>query len=354
MRRPGFALCAVLFAGWGCGGDDLVLPEEPLGGLEIMDGNAQEGSPGVPLPERLLVRLTDQEGAGIPDRAVVWSVTSGGGTINPATDVTDAEGFANAQWTLGPAEGVQRASAQVPDIGAVTFTATNADGSGGEPVPSRLMEVEGDGQQVRAGTAVPIRPAIRVLDQDDQPVEGYPVTFVITSGGGNVSGESQITDGEGVARVGAWTLGAAPGSNTLEARAGSLAGSPVVFTAEGTEPEPEPEPEVDRLVYRTPPRDVEVGERFRVEVALVDARGDVVPLSEIFIYLGLFREGQDNPTNDLLSGERFENTDGGIAVFDLSVEQPGRYRLRALTDDLPELGPHGPQPYLFSEVFEVE
>jgi hypothetical protein len=322
MRRPGFALCAVLFAGWGCGGDDLVLPEEPLGGLEIMDGNAQEGSPGVPLPERLLVRLTDQEGAGIPDRAVVWSVTSGGGTINPATDVTDAEGFANAQWTLGPAEGVQRASAQVPDIGAVTFTATNAE--------------------------------IRVLDQDDQPVEGYPVTFVITSGGGNVSGESQTTDGEGVARVGAWTLGAEPGSNTLEARAGSLAGSPVVFTAEGTEPEPEPEPEVDRLVYRTPPRDVEVGERFRVEVALVDARGDVVPLSEIFIYLGLFREGQDNPTNDLLSGERFENTDGGIAVFDLSVEQPGRYRLRALTDDLPELGPHGPQPYLFSEVFEVE
>jgi len=28
--------------------------------------------------------------------------------------------------------------------------------------------------------------------------------------------------------------------------------------------------------------------------------------------------------------------------------------LWALTDDLPELGPHGPEPPLFSEEFEVE
>jgi hypothetical protein len=43
-----------------------------------------------------------------------------------------------------------------------------------------------------------------------------------------------------------------------------------------------------------------------------------------------------------------------VAAFDLGVDRAGRYRLRALTDDLPELGPHGPQPYLFSEVFEIE
>jgi hypothetical protein len=38
----------------------------------------------------------------------------------------------------------------------------------------------------------------------------------------------------------------------------------------------------------------------------------------------------------------------------VSVDKKGRYRLRALTDDLPELGPHGPEPYLFSRVFEVK
>jgi hypothetical protein len=348
------ALCAALLVAWGCGGGDLVLPEQPLSTLEIMDGNGQEGSPGDPLPERLIVRLTDHEGIGIPGRAVAWAVSSGGGSINPSSDMTDAEGFATAEWTLGPVEGMQQASAQVPGGGAVTFTATNSENGPAEPVPSRVEGVEGDRQRAPAGTAVAISPAVRVLDQDDRPVEGYEVTFVVTEGGGSVSGSVQTTGADGIARADGWTLGDAPGANTLEARAGSLAGSPVIFTAESMEDEPEPEPEVDRLVYRTPPRDTEANERFRVEVALVDADGDVVPLSGIFIYLGLFREGEDSPTNDLLSGERFENTEDGIAVFDLAIERPGRYRLRALTDDLPELGPHGPQPYLFSEVFEVE
>ena len=349
------ALLLALLAGSGCGGDDLVLPEGPSSALTLVEGNQQEGRSGAPLPEPLIVRLTNENGAGIADRTVVWVVSSGGGTISPSTGMTDAEGFASAEWVLGPIEGVQQVSAQVPEIGAVTFTATNIDeGDDGEPVPTLLEGMAGDEQSAPAGTAVPIRPAVRVLDEDGRPVPGYQVTFVVTAGGGRVTGADQTTGTDGVARVGEWTLGDAPGGNTLEARAGSLAGSPVIFTAQGTALEPEPEPEVDRLVFVTPPGDVAVNESFRVEVALVDADGDVVPLSGIFIYLGLFEEGDDSPSNDLLRGERFENTADGIAVFDLAVEREGRYRLRALTDDLPELGPHGPEPYLFSEVFAVD
>jgi hypothetical protein len=100
---------------------------------------------------------------------------------------------------------------------------------------------------------------------------------------------------------------------------------------------------------------MEVGPRRRRAGGFaVSPPGEGIPLSGIFIYLGLFKENEDNRTNDLLNGERFENTEDGIAVFDLRIERSGRYRLRALTDDLPELGPHGPEPYLYSEVFEVE
>jgi len=182
-------------------------------------------------------------------------------------------------------------------------------------------------------------------------VAGIQVTFVVTGGGGSVEGATQTTNADGIARAGGWTLGAAPGNNRLEARAGSLVGSPVVFSAEGTAAPPA---EVDRLVYLVGPRDVERDQSFSVEVALVDAAGNVVPMSGVFIYLGLFPEGSDSPTNDHLGGERFENTDNGVAVFNLSVEKKGRYRLRALTDDLPELGPNGPEPFLFSNVFEVD
>jgi hypothetical protein len=83
--------------------------------------------------------------------------------------------------------------------------------------------------------------------------------------------------------------------------------------------------------------------------------GNLVPLSGIVVYLGLFREGSDVPSNSLLLGDRFRATEGGVAVFDdLGVTQRGRFSFRALTDDLPEHGPHGPQPALFSDQFEVD
>ena len=123
----------------------------------------------------------------------------------------------------------------------------------------------------------------------------------------------------------------------------------MVFTAEGTGGAGT----VDRLVFQVEPPDVEEDQRFTVSVALVDAAGNVVPLSGIFIYLGLFPEGEDQPNNDVLEGERFENTENGVAVFDIYVTKNGRFRLKALTDDLPELGEHGPEPYLFSRLFDV-
>jgi hypothetical protein len=103
-----------------------------------------------------------------------------------------------------------------------------------------------------------------------------------------------------------------------------------------------------------PPGEVNDGETFTVRVALVDENGNIVPLSGVFVYLDLFEEGDDHPTNSYLHGERFENTENGVAEFDIWVVSDGRYRLRALTDDLPSHQPHGPEPYLFSGVFEVD
>jgi hypothetical protein len=192
---------------------------------------------------------------------------------------------------------------------------------------------------------------VQVLDAAGEPVPGVRVTFAVPTGGGSVEGPVQTTDADGIARVGGWTLGPVAGTNTLEARAGELEGSPVVFTAQGTAVEDD----VERLVYLVqPPAKVRRDQRFTMEVALVDAGGDLVPLSGIFIYLGLFKDGNDVPTNDPLVGERFQNTENGVAVFNLRIAKKGAYRLRALTDDLPRFGRGGPKPYLFSELFEVD
>jgi len=56
-----------------------------------------------------------------------------------------------------------------------------------------------------------------VTDQNGHPVVGVTVTFSVTAGGGSIVGQTQVTDVNGVATVGNWTLGASPGVNELQA-----------------------------------------------------------------------------------------------------------------------------------------
>lgn len=84
------------------------------------------------------------------------------------------------------------------------------------------------------GAAVIEPPSVLVSDASGAPLVGAHVTFVVTGGGGTISGGSATTNASGIATVGSWTLGANPGQNTLVARIGSL---PVVtFTASGANP----------------------------------------------------------------------------------------------------------------------
>jgi hypothetical protein len=293
----------------------------------------------------------DEAGNGIPGREVVWVVSAGGGTIDPATGTTDAQGFASAEWTLGQSPGPNRVAAEVPGVGMVAFTATGTDddgGGGGGPSASRST-ISAEPASIEPGTGNSTI-TVTVRDEDGDPVEGAAVTLRATGDGNTLTQPSRATGADGIATG---TLQSAiPGEKVVSATVNGfveLSRTALVTVTSA------PAGQVDRLVFVVPPRDVEVNERFSVEVALVDAAGDVVPLSGIFIYVDLFPEGKDVPTNKRMRGERFENTEDGIAVFDrLAVEKKGRYRLRALTDDLPELGPRGPEPYLFSNLFEVE
>jgi hypothetical protein len=110
--------------------------------------------------------------------------------------------------------------------------------------------------------------------------------------------------------------------------------------------------EPDHFQFAVQPHDVGVNEWFTVEVAILDASGNVVPLNGTQIYLGLWPEGSDVPDNTRLAGDRFVDTNNGVAVFNLYITEPGRYRFMARSDYLPKnLGPFGPE--LFSNTFEV-
>jgi Big-like domain-containing protein len=322
--------------------------------LQVVQGNNQQGLAGAKLDSALLVRAVDPAGNGIPNRTVLWAVQTGGGTVTPETGTTDADGFATALWTLGPSEGENTLEAQVPGIGSVTFTATGTNdgggggggGGGGTPSADRST-ISADPTSIAAGTETSTI-TVRVRDDNGDPIEGATVVLQATGDGNTLTQPSGTTDNDGIATG---TLqSTAPGTKVISATVNGtvqLSNTVEITVTPARTP-------VDHLVYLVQPQDVRKNESFSVQAALVDADGNVVRLSGIVIYLGLFRDGKDVPTNEQLQGERFVSSVNGVSTFDLQVDKKGKYRLRALTDDLPELGPHGPEPFLFSDLFEVK
>ena len=69
------------------------------------------------------MRALDRYGNGVPGVTVAWAVATGGGSIAPPSAVTDAQGTASAQWTLGATSGAQTATATVGGSLTVTYAA---------------------------------------------------------------------------------------------------------------------------------------------------------------------------------------------------------------------------------------
>ncbi len=98
--------------------------------LEIVSGDEQAGIVGAALALPLVVRAVDGQGNPVAGDVIEWAVLAGGGTIEPAESVTDAEGLATATWTLGTAAGAtQTAGAALLDRDVVVhFWATAGPG----------------------------------------------------------------------------------------------------------------------------------------------------------------------------------------------------------------------------------
>ena len=204
--------------------------------IAVFGGNNQTAIAGTAVATAPSVIVKDPLGNPIAGADVIFAVTSGGGTVAPTTVVkTNAQGIATAtSWTLGTtvANNPNTLSASVSGQGvaAATIAATAVPGPA-----VRIAKYAGDSQTGGVGAPLPIDPSVRVLDANDNPVgAGTKVTFAVTSGGGAINGAATVqTNAAGIATLEVWVLGATPGTNTLVATSGNLAGSPVTFTANG-------------------------------------------------------------------------------------------------------------------------
>ena len=123
LRRSAFVatlLLSPILSLMGCFGFG---PSDPSPGLQpafidVSSGNQQTGLAGAPLREEVvaLVRLETSgpsPGDVAPGAQVVWAVSAGGGTVDPAVSTTDAAGLARTTWILGSARGEQKLVARI-------------------------------------------------------------------------------------------------------------------------------------------------------------------------------------------------------------------------------------------------
>lgn len=195
--------------------------------IDKVGGDNQGGAAGRPLEQPLALRVVDRLGAPIAGQTVTFTVVSGGGSVSPATAITNASGVATSSWTLGADRTVaQRVSASVPSVASpVTYTAAIVAGGA-----ARIILHVGSNEVALAGTQTEIPPAVLALDDEGRPVPGVDIAFAVTGGGGSVANPVVRTNKDGFA-INPWTLGPVGMVNTLTASAAGL--GTLEFTAVG-------------------------------------------------------------------------------------------------------------------------
>ncbi len=189
--------------------------------LEPLTATNVTGTVGTAAPVVPAVRARDQNGKFLGGVAVAF-VTNGAITTRAVR--TGADGVASAgNWTLSTIAGANTVTARASGSADVVFTVTARAG----PV-ARLTHVSGNDQSALPGATLPQRLSLKVSDTYGNPVGGGTVEFAVESGGGSIAGDPAVSNADGVATSGYWTLGASSGSQQVKARA---AGVEMTFVA---------------------------------------------------------------------------------------------------------------------------
>jgi plastocyanin len=287
----------------GCGGDDggtTPPPTTTITKTSTDNGDGQSGIVGQPLPLPLRVLVTES-GSPVAGATVTWSTQAEGGSLNPASTPTGSDGIASTSWTLGNFAVQQSAQASLTGASGspLIFTAQGQPGAA-----SVWIKESGDGQSGEINTVLSGAFQVRVSDQFDNGIPGFPVFWSATNA--TVSAPTVPTSVSGVSQVNV-TLGGTVGPVTVTATAEGLLGSPATFTAAATEPGPSE-------------TTVAVGDNFFSPQALTITAGTRV----VWNWAPTARDHNVVPDGTIPT--RSGNPVDGPATYQFQFDTPGTYR----------------------------
>lgn len=230
---------------------NLVRTAPNLAALSVVSGNNQRAQVGASLPEPLVVKLTNAQGAPEPNKPLVFRVIGLDGTLAATAGTpgagavavnTDAQGLARAWFRLGSRAGAGNNLVEASAAGVASTADFVASGSAGA---AQLVVVDsGNNQYGVVGQALPLPFIAIVTDASNNRLGGVPVTFKVIGGGGGFGAARSSTlqatsDSDG--RVAASLfLGPEPGvnNNVVEVSFPGNTGAAAAFSATAMVPGP--------------------------------------------------------------------------------------------------------------------
>jgi hypothetical protein len=201
-----------------CGTDSPTGPNGETASLQALSPIVLTGTVGAAVEPAPTVIAKDPAGKPLAGVRVEFLVQSGGGSVSAPSAITNSTGVASVPWVLGTSIDPRLKNqlvAQAPGLGQVRFTATAKPSA-----PAQMRKERSPGDTLVGGFVV--ETSTYVADAYGNRIDGVPVTFTITRGGGHldqglgaVTTARATTNVAGVAQID-WVLGP-PGENTVTA-----------------------------------------------------------------------------------------------------------------------------------------
>lgn len=181
----------------------------PAVAIALVSGGGQTGVVGANLPNPAIVEVRAADSLGIAGVTVIFAAPAGG-SVGPATAVTDANGRASTSLKLGAVAGPQSFVATALQY-SVAIPATGVAGAAASMVfvdPSTLAPLSGAPSVVTlVGATLPTTtPAVKLTDANGNPVPNAPVNVDMRSATQSLGTAQLLTDAKGIARLSALSI----------------------------------------------------------------------------------------------------------------------------------------------------
>jgi PKD repeat protein len=140
--------------------------------LEILSGQDQSGEVMSVLGNAVQVRVVSTLGRAVQGAVIGFAVVSGGGNASYSDVLTDADGVARTQWTLGPIAGEQVLEVRGPKPGLTSRVAALA-----RPGPAQYVSVQPQYISVWQGAAMQLE--LVAMDAHGNRIQDVPVVWEV-------------------------------------------------------------------------------------------------------------------------------------------------------------------------------